>query len=138
MKKFCVIAFTYAFLGICLFSGCDLSEMSSLRDVSRPYVGEYKCKKLQLGGEDYSGDFEFITLALTYDGAFKLKYADVNGGEGAYQGTYKISEEQKTVTLSSPSRGKEETYVFLYEKGKIVMTLPMGEKLLYAEFSMAQ
>ena len=35
-----------------LLTGCSAEDMSSLRDISRPYAAEYKCKKLQLGGEE--------------------------------------------------------------------------------------
>ena len=119
-------------------AGCDISEMSSLKDLSRPYAGEYKCRKLQLGSEDVLGQFEYVKLDLAYGGAFILYWRDTSGGENAYEGKYKLSEENSTVTLSSEAGGKEMTYVFPYTEGKVTMELLFNEKLLLAEFSMVE
>ena len=121
-----------------IFAGCDISEMSSLKDISRPYAGEYKCRKLQLGSEDVLEQFEYVKLNLAYGGAFILYWRDLNGGENAYEGEYKLSVENSTVTLSSEAGGKDVTYVFPYTEGKVTMELLFNEKLLYAEFSMVE
>lgn len=137
MKKgFFSVLFAVIALTSMLAAGCSVSEMSSLKDISRPYVGEYKCKRLQLGGEDELDRFKYVKLNLAYGGGFTLSYLDTNGNEGAYEGKYKIAEEDETVTLSVESGGKEMTYVFPYNKGKVIFNLLFHEKLLYAEFSM--
>lgn len=125
-------------IGICAITGCNMNEMSSLKDISRPYVGEYKCRKLQMGGEDELKNFEYIKLELDYSGTFQVSSQDLNGKEDFYDGTYKISEEEATVTLSSKAGGKEQSFVFPYEKGKVIIQLHFNEKLLYAEFSMVE
>lgn len=125
-------------MSICAAAGCNVDEMSSLKDISRPYVGEYKCRKLQMGDEDELKNFEYIKLDLDYSGTFQVSYQDLNGNEDFYVGTYKISEEKATVTLSSKAGGKEQSFVFPYEKGRVIMQLHFNEKLLYAEFSMVE
>lgn len=134
MKIFRVVA-TVLF-GICALTGCDLERTSSLKDISRPYVGEYKCKKLQIGGEEELSRFESVKLELTYDGKFCLTYEDTQGGEGAYAGKYTLSEENASLAMTSDEGGKAQTYVFPYENGKVEMRLLFREKLLYAVFSM--
>lgn len=121
-----------------LSSGCDLEEMTSLKDISKPYVGEYQCRKLTLAGEDELDRFEEVKLNLGYDGKFQLSYVDAEGGEDAYEGSYTLYTAQSTVKFSAETQGKEATYVFPYERGKIVMELLMNGKLLYAEFSMLE
>ncbi len=120
-----------------LLTGCDVEEMSSLKDISKPYAAEYRCSRLQLGGEDLLGGFERVALALSYGGDFRLYYRGKDGSEGEYRGGYLVGEEAHTITLSVPSEGEEKTFVFPYEKGKVIMRIPADGKLLYAEFSAA-
>lgn len=122
-------------LALALFAAtsCDVNEMSTLRDISRPYAGEYQCKKLQLGGEDLLPRFEFIKLKLDAYGKFALSYADCEGGESGYSGGYRI--EDGEITFTAAAEGAERSYVFPYDEGTVRIRLLMGEKLLYAEFS---
>lgn len=133
MKKlFCALALA----GALLCSGCHAEKMSSLKDISRPYAGEYRCKKLLLGGEDLLGNFDYLKLQLDGSGTYRLFYAG-DGGEGEQTGEYDLSPEEGTVTLRARSGNGEKTYVFPYRKGKISLGLQFREKFLYAEFSMA-
>ena len=115
-----------------LFTGCNVEEMSTLREISRPYAGEYKCKKLNLGGEDVLANFRFLKLELANGGTFTLKYEDVRGGRGEYAGEYEMGED--SITFRSLSGGEEKKFVFPYEKGSVLIELPFGGKLLLAEF----
>ena len=115
-----------------------MDESSSLRDISKPYVGEYKCRKLQLGGESALERYQYVNLELTYEGSFKLSFLDTDGNEGSYEGAYKISEEDGEILLLASSGGEEKKFIFPYEKGKILMREQFNEKLLFAEFSMVE
>ncbi len=129
MKKIvCALALACMFL----FTGCNVEEMSSLREISRPYAGEYKCKKLTLGGENMLASFRFLKLELAQDGTFTFKYEDVGGGRGEYAGEYEMGE--SSVTFRTLSGGEEKKFVFPYEKGTVHLELPFGGKLLLAEF----
>lgn len=129
MRKLCAF---FGLFGALLLSGCAVDEMTTLKDVSRPYAGEYKCKRLMLGGEDMLERFSFIKLDLDYFGQFTLSFADPAGGEGEYGGAYRIDEGR--ITLKSAAGGEEKTFVFPYEKGAVRMELLLGNELLYAEF----
>lgn len=127
------ILFCAAALCCALFcTGCDIEEMNTLRDVSRPFAGEYKCRKLSLGGEDLLPRFEYIKLELGYFGDFTLKYVDEQKGEGEYGGKYEMGE--NTVLFRTDAGGEEKKYVFPYESGAVLVELPLGGKLLLAEF----
>ena len=129
MKKiFCTLGLLCALL----FAGCDVEEMSSLRDISRPYAGEYKCQKLSLGGEDMLSRFDYLKLDLRASGDFTLKYADTEEGKGEYSGKYEMKED--AIIFRADAGGEEKSYPFRYEKGAVIIELPFGGKLLLAEF----
>ena len=44
--------FAPLFLAAALLCGCSVSEMSTLRELSRPYTGEYACETLTYAGRD--------------------------------------------------------------------------------------
>ena len=75
-----------------MFTGCNVEKMSTLRDISRPYAGEYKCSRLQLGGEDLLPQMKYLKLKLGYYGDFCVTYADFAGGAGEYSGTYRMED----------------------------------------------
>ena len=61
-------------LVLCLFllCGCNVSRMSTLPELSKPYAGLYECEKVTLGGEDFTDRFEYLRLELSYGGEFRL------------------------------------------------------------------
>lgn len=117
-----------------LFTGCDVNEMTTLKDLSRPYAAEYKCRKLQLGGQDLLSGFEWIKLTLRPDEMFSLRYREADGGEGGYEGEYELDEEQERITLRAQNGAK---HVFPYRNGAIALELLFNGRLLYAEFAAA-
>ena len=76
--------------------------MSSLTDLSRPYVGEYICEELRFGEEDLLGGFEYVRLTLGPDGDAQLTWRTVDGGEGATALQYEMRE--GSITLSRAGR----------------------------------
>lgn len=119
----------------CLFplAACDVNEMSSLIEISKPYAGEYQCEKLIYGDKDYTDLYE-IKLTLKADGSFQLAYQDEHGREGGYQGNYAY--EENMITFTSKNGAKSVSRGFLYKDGVLSIELPIGGKLLHAEFSM--
>lgn len=113
--------------------GCDVNELSSLREVSRPYAGEYKCTRLQLGGENLLDRYEYLKLNLGYGGNYRLFYRATDGNEGGFEGKYLMKEDQ--ITFFSEEGGEEKSFVFPYRKGAVEMLLTFREKPLLAEFA---
>lgn len=113
-----------------LLTGCDVDEMSTLKDLSRPYVGEYRCKRLELGGEDVLKEYKAVKLDLGQDGSYRLFYRRADGGTGEHSGTYSMKEERIRLTSAGSS------YEFPYQNGAVRIESLFAGKLLYAEFSM--
>ncbi len=120
-------------LACALLTGCDVGEMSSLKDISRPYAAEYRCKKLLFGSDDLLGRFDDVKLTLSGDGSFTLSYAESGGKTGEFSGGYRLDGE--TISFSFPAEGKERSIAFRYEHGAVILQYLLGGKLLYAEFS---
>ena len=70
-KVFAVIAPLFLAALLC---GCSVSEMSTLRELSRPYTGEYACETLTYAGRDLLEGYEYIRLTLAYGGEAKRSW----------------------------------------------------------------
>lgn len=129
--------------GLCAFllcggllcCGCDVNEMSTLPDITRPYAGEYECKTIRYGDRELIEKFEYIKLELDFYGEFEVTYAIREGGKGEYSGAYTVDEEAGEITFRAKTAGMERSYVFPYEKGSVIIEMQFAGKLLYAEFS---
>ncbi len=129
-KALCMCLVTLCLL---LFTACDLQEMSSLKDISRPYEGEYQCETLTLDGEEMIDRFEYIRLSLEED-KFTLRARDEHGLNYSYQGNYRYDDNRFTFTGKFGIR--ELSREFPYKNGVLFLDLPFGGKLLHAEFSL--
>lgn len=127
MKKFCLLV---PLLAAVLFAGCNVSEMSSLKELSRVYAGVYECETLTLGGCDVLGAYEPVRLTLYYGGDGTLSWRQ-GAGEGELSFTYEASPEEGRVTFFA--MGQKRT--FCVREGRIVIETPVCGKLLYASFS---
>ena len=134
MRKILLLA--SACLSLFLLGGCDVSEMGSLPELSKPYVGVYECEKLTLGGEEMLEKFEKIQLELEYKGDFTLSYLTLEGMEGEYEGEYEVSVDDEEIKLAMTSAGEEKQFYLRMEKGEILFDYNLGGKLLHASFKM--
>ena len=134
MRK--ILLLVSACLSLFLLGGCDVSEMGSLAELSKPYVGVYECEELSLGGEEMLEKFEKIQLELEYKGDFTLSFLTLEGMEGEYEGEYEVSIEDEELKLSMTSGGAEKQFYFRMEKGEILLDYNLGGKLLHASFKM--
>ena len=121
---------------LCLIAlaACDVNEMSSLPELSKPFVGVYACEKLTLGDKDMLSKFEKISLELEYDGTFELSYLGIDGAEGSYGGKYSVSPDNNAITMSMNTGARSVSRTFRIEKGVILIDGNVLGKLLYAEF----
>lgn len=126
----------FVLTGISVFSGCKAGEMTELKDISKPYVGEYKCRELRLGSEDMLEKFEFVKLDLKPGGKFTLTSSESSGKESEYDGEYEFTDEG--VFFYSDSGYGRERFLFPYEKGAVEMSLRLKGKLLFARFTMVE
>ena len=134
MRK-CLYLLGLLFPSLFLLSACNVSEMSTLADLSKPYTGFYECESISYGGDDMTDRFEYIRLELAYGGEFELSYRGKEGGEGSYGGTYEVDTEAGEITLQMQYGPVSKSFTFLMESGSIFVDLPVHGKLLHAEFT---
>lgn len=117
-----------------LLCGCKKAEdMGSLAQLSRPYAGEYVCRKILLGGEDFTRKFDYIKLELERGGDFLLSYRTEEGNKGEYRGTYRVSDSGE-ITFTANAGYRAVSRSFPMREGAVLIDLPFGQKLLHAEF----
>lgn len=126
---------------ICLFAlfplgGCDVSAMTALAEISRPYTGEYECRSLTVGGEDRLDDYDYVRLTLSRDDTFEIAYREKKGKEGAYKGTYEMDASGENITFTVRVGFIPVHRTFPVENGSIFMDLRLRGKLLHAQFSL--
>ena len=131
MKKYMIKSSLLAGLLALLFAMPDFKS-GSLTDITKPYLGEYECKKIVFDGEDHSDWFSDVRLELKPDKTFVLTYPQ-NGKKHETKGRYVYDEQSETITLSAEGA---ETFKrrFPLKDGMIYITLTFGEKTLSMQF----
>ncbi len=113
-----------------MFSG--LKDIS-LKDVEKPYVGEYSCREARLGNEDLLEDFDYITLDLKADGNFVLYYRKKGEKGRREKGEYTYDNTRKVLILHGVTR-KALNVELPLEKGEFVIVMRVGLKTLRLAF----
>ncbi len=127
------------FLLLCLaltLSACDVAQMSTLPELTKPYAGVYKCESIILGGEDMTEKFSKLDLELRYNGTFALSYEDEWGGKGEYHGNYSVDGEAEEITFTARTGVRNVSFTFPMVKGRVFVDYRFGKKLLHAVFAM--
>lgn len=132
MKK--ILCSCWIILCFFLCTACDVSELSTLKDISRPYVGEYQCKTLMFGDEEMIDRFEYVKLTLDGKDAFIFRARDEFGHDYTYEGTYQYHDDRFTFTGGFGIRKMSRD--IRYDQGTLSIDLPFAGKLLHAEFAL--
>ncbi len=112
---------------------CGCCANASLKDVAKPYTGEYECKSVQLGERELLSSFEYIYLELKGDGIYTLHYKTKHGKMGEEKGGYTYDADKKSICITQGEKGEIQREIPLQD-GKIFLSIPMGGKQLHVEF----
>lgn len=113
-----------------LFSGL---RGITIKDVAKPYLGEYACQEARFNGEDYLKNFEYITLILRDDETFTLVYQEKNGEKKQTTGQYRYDKEKKQITIWENGRSYLKLDVPIV-KGTMDVIVRFGGKTLHIKF----
>ena len=122
-----------ATLGALLFSFATLKS-GSIRDVNKVYLGEYQCETIMLGGEERLDEFRDMVLELRQDNQFELRYKLKNGYKGKQTGSFVYDDQKQTLMLTMGGNG-EWKREFPIKKGRIHVSVPIGNEILYIRFT---
>ena len=105
---------------------------STLKDITKPYIGEYECKSARLGDKDYLEGFSYIRLELKDTESFVLHCKEKDGKKRDIEGKYHYDKDKGVLTVSDKSGVFKRE--FPLEKGNLTISLPIGEKILLLQF----
>ncbi len=124
-------------VGICLllfiFPALVGWKSSSLKDITKLYLGTYECQEARLNEKDILHDFDYIRLELKKKGKCVLYYAPKEGAKKREEGNFTYDKKNKSITLQGdnfPFFKRE----FPLDKGELHITLPIGNRTLYLRF----
>lgn len=120
----------------CALIAFNLMNMSSLEDVSKPYVGVYECKYIMFGGENLLDKFDYVKFELLRNGVYKIEFKDKNNVKGVYRGHYEYDNSNNFITIDENVFGHKIKKSFTAEKGCVEVNVQYGDKLLAVKFEM--
>lgn len=132
MKKLLICFMTV--LSFVLLGGCDVNEMSSLKEISKPYVGTFVCEELLYGEVNRLPLFEVCRLTLRADETFELYMKTQTGEQASYVGEYRCEKDLRHICFDVSVRSHKVSRSFAYESGKIIVEENIGGRLLFARF----
>ena len=124
-----------SFMLACLLSCASLfSNMreGDLKDIAKPYLGEYECKSAQLGAKDCLEKFSYIRLELKENGCYTLQYKEKGGSKKTQEGRYAYDKERRVLKLQDRITGMQRE--FPLDNGLLTISMPIGEKNLVLQF----
>jgi hypothetical protein len=108
-------------------------KSGSLKEIAKPYLGEYECKEIVWRDEEYSDRFDALTLELKPKGEFLLHYKEKDGNRRVEKGKYLYDEEEKILTLIGGFGGAFKREFPLVD-GVLTVSVPIGGDLLVIKF----
>ena len=131
-KKTIKTLFFTAILAIVLCFSCCAN--TSLKEIAKPYLGEYQCKSATLGEKDMLSAFEYIKLELNPDNTFVIRYKTRLGQAGEEWGNYTYSPDTQSIRFFGGEKG-ELKRDFSLKEGKIDVSIPIADKQLHVQFA---
>lgn len=118
--------------GLCAL--CALGKSSSLKDISKPYLGEYECKQATYGEKDYLEDFTYIRMELQSNDRFVLSYCDkLTNKKNQVEGEFTYDAQTNTVTLQLGDDACIKRQ-FPLKDGVLLVVTTLGNKILQLRF----
>ncbi len=117
-----------------VFCGFKVSELSSLREFSSPYLGEYECTEALLGGKDILKMFKTVTLTLEKEGRFTIVAKSKAGVRSEKSGTYAYEEETSELVFRAERKGKTYEKRAKLENGSFTVSQSLSGRELVLRF----
>ena len=130
MKMYCAAALVSMMV---LFSTPSVLALGTLKELSTPYVGEYRCTQLRIGKREFPTDG--VRLELSGDGEAKLWWKNALGKEQSCVYTYVYDEPSGELLVTVPIGKEEKIFKIFYESGEIIIAESLTGKGFFAKFS---
>lgn len=117
-----------------LFSTPSVLRLGTLREFVTPYVGEYRCEVLRLGGLDLLKDFD-VCIELSGEGSLSLRWKNFFSKEQSMSFPYEYDLQTGFVTVTVPDGKSEKKLRFSLEAGEIIISETLSGKAFFAKFT---
>ena len=108
-------------------------KSSTLKDITKPYLGVYECREAKLDEKDYLQDFDYIRLELKSKNRFVLSYQAKGEKVKEEKGRYQYDKEEQTITFQADGMPFIKRK-FPLKNGEVIITSLLGDKTLYIRF----
>lgn len=121
-----------SFMASLLFPFSAYKE-GELKEITKPYLGQYECQIATLGDYNLAEHFKSIVLELGENDTFTLTALDKSGKKRVETGKYTYNDKKQTLTFYGENNRvfKRETSLC---KGEFCITLPVGNKTVRLVF----
>ena len=123
----------FCFLSPLFLCGCSRLKEGELKEITRPYLGEYECKIARLGEVDLLDGLRFARIELNADN-FRFVAREKDGKVRRYEGKYSYDETSGALRFFTPSLEGDKISSRL-KKGEISILYPCGENTLFLFFT---
>ena len=113
---------------------CFAPKGGTLKDIAKPYLGEYECKSARLGDKDFLDELKYLRMELKPNNVCVLRYCPKNGKTREWSGEYDYDRQTQTLRL----RGEGQTAFdkrFPLKEGMLTVAFPVGEKTMILTFA---
>lgn len=99
----------------------------NLKEIIKPYLGEYECRSATLGDINLAERFDDIVLNLGENGVFTLTIKEKTGKKRVETGKYSYDDKKHTICFyDENNRVFKREYTLL--EGKFSIVFPLGNK----------
>ncbi len=116
-----------------LFSAPNVLQLGTLKQLTTPYVGYYRCETLRIGSHELLKDDD-VRLQLGDDGQMTLTWENAFGKKKSMSFPYEYNEETGVLTLIVKDGG-EKRWNIPFDDGEIIISETLNGKAFFAKFS---
>ena len=123
-----------AFFAACtaLISAPNVLKLGTLKEISTPYVGVYRCEILRVAGIEFP--CEDVRLELGSDGELTLYWKSLFGKEQNKVCPYSYNQEKGELTVTYLDGKDERIFKIPMKNGEIVASETLSGKAFFAKF----
>ena len=117
-----------------LFSAPNVLQLGTLKQLTTPYIGYYRCETLRIGSHELlNGDD--VRLQLGDDGQMTLTWENAFGKKKFMSFPYEYNQETGVLTLTIKEYGGEKRWDIPFNDGEIIISETLNGKAFFAKFS---
>ena len=132
MKKYWIRTPLLAGLATLLLA-LPIGKQDGLKEIVKPYLGEYECVEAKLNSMDYLERFSSVSLELRKDGEFILYYQESGAKKHKIRGQYRYDAKKESIVFSS-ARGAFQRE-FPLKQGVLTISFPVHGDIVVLKFT---